>query len=163
MAFTLKKRRRALRAPLTRPVRVRQGEAERSGRGIEVGVGGMSLWVHPAPTAGQVITLVFSLPNSLRPITAMAEVVWATPAAGERKSGRMGVRFVALPREDREEIRAYVNRLAKHYRDLHILLAMNQWKMDQIRDLTTRAHLDGYRDIKDLKDKVRRAMDGFRL
>lgn len=163
MAFTLKKRRHALRAPLTRPVRVRQGEAERSGRGIEVGVGGMSLWVHPLPAAGQVVTLIFSLPNSLRPITAMAEVVWATPAAGERKSGRTGVRFVALPREDREEIRAYVNRLAKHYRDLHILLAMNQWKMDQIRVLTARAHLDSYRDIKDLKDKVRRAMDGFRL
>ena len=163
MAFTIKKRRHAPRAPLARPVSVRAGTAEQVGRGIEVGIGGMSLWVNPAPPKGQMVTLSFFLPASPRQITAMAEVVWATPPVEGRKASRMGVRFVALSREERDEIRAFVNRLARHYRDLNMLLAMNEWKLDQIKALTAKALVDGYRDIKELKDKVRKAMDGFRL
>jgi c-di-GMP-binding flagellar brake protein YcgR len=163
MGFTVKKRRQAFRAPLNRPVQIKHGSAELPGRGIEVGIGGMSLWVNESLPKNGMVTVMFNLPASARQIVAMSEVVWSNPPIDGSRSGKIGVRFVALPREQREEIRAFVNRQAKHYRDLHMLLAMNEWKMEKLRELTAQAHLDAYRDIKDLKDRVRKAMDGFRL
>lgn len=163
MSFRLKKRRRAPRAPLNRPVRIKIGERERNGRSIEVGIGGMSLWLDRAPGKGRMVTLYFNLPGSPQRITAMAEVAWSRPAVGGGRKGQMGVRFVALPRDERERIRTYVTHLARHYRDLHIMLAMNRWKLDRVMELTEAAHMPPYRDIKELKDRVKKAMDGFRL
>jgi hypothetical protein len=162
MAFTLKKRRKVPRAPLNRPVLVKSGEREFTGRGIEVGVGGMSLWLDNLPRT-PMLTVHFSLPGSSRRITAMAERVWTRPAAGEGRAAQLGVRFVALPRDEREEIRTYVTKLARCYRDLHILLAMNEWKLDRVQTLTQAAHIAAYRDMKELKERVQKAMDGFRL
>ena len=163
MSFRLKKRRRTPRAPLNRPVRVKIGSKENNGRGIEVGIGGMSLWMEPVPKKGQMVTVTFSLPGSARQIIAMSEVAWSTPAVAKQKKGRMGIRFVALPRDEREEIRSFVTKLARHYRDLHIMLAMNQWKMDRLKELTEAACVPAYSDLKELKERVKKAMDGFRL
>jgi Tfp pilus assembly protein PilZ len=163
MSFRLKKRRRAPRAPLSRPVQIRLAEREIVGRGIEVGIGGMSIWLEGPPDKGKMVTVTFSLPGVARRITAMSEVAWAKPAAPGKRNGRIGIRFVALPRDEREEIRTFVTRLARHYRDLHIMLAMNQWKLDRVKQLTEAAHIPAYRDVKELKERVKRAMDGFRL
>lgn len=163
MSFRLKKRRSTPRAPLNRPVRVKVGDKERQGRGIEVGVGGMSLWLDAVPQKGQMVTVSFSLPNSAKQITAMSEVAWSKSGSSSQKRGRMGIRFVALPRDEREEIRSFVTRLARHYRDLHIMLAMNQWKLDRLKELTDAACVPPYSDVKELKERVKKAMDGFRL
>jgi uncharacterized protein (TIGR02266 family) len=162
MAFHLRKRRKAARAPLNRPVQIQKDQRKFMAKGAEVGVGGMSMWTDKPPKKGQMITVNFSLPGSARRITAMSEVVWSKPPSGGNRTGRMGIRFIALSRDDRDEIRSFVTRLAKHYRDLHILLAMNKWKMDRLKELTKRAHLTSYRDIKELKQRVSKAMDGFR-
>jgi len=162
MAFTLKKRRKAPRAPLNRPIAITAAGQELKGRGIEVGIGGMSLWIDRLPAA-TVLTVTFSLPGSARRITAMGERVWARPAAADRRPAQLGLRFVALPRDEREEIRTFVTKLSRHYRDLHILLAMNEWKLDRIQDLVKVAHIPAFRDMKDLKERVQKAMDGFRL
>lgn len=163
MTFRLKKRRRVPRAPLNRPVEIKVEDKARKGRGIEVGIGGMSIWLEKPPHEGQMVTVTFSLPASARRITAMAEVAWVKPAPEGKRNGRIGIRFVALPRDEREEIRTFVTRLARHYRDLHIMLAMNQWKLERIKELTEAAHVPAYRDVKELKDRVKKAMDGFRL
>ena len=163
MSFRLKKRRSTPRAPLNRPVRVKVGNKEYQGRGIEVGIGGMSLWIGPVPDKGRMVTVTFSLPSSARQITAMSEVAWSTSNIAKGKKGRMGIRFVALPRDEREEIRSFVTRLARHYRDLHIMLAMNQWKLDRLKELTDAACVPPYSDVKELKERVKKAMDGFRL
>jgi len=163
MTFRLKKRRKVPRAPLNRPVQVKVGNGTRNGRGIEVGIGGMSIWIEKPPDKGKMVTVTFSLPSSACRITAMAEVAWVTQAPEGKRNGRMGIRFVALPRDEREEIRSFVTRLARHYRDLHIMLAMNQWKLDRIKELTEAAHVPAYRDVKELKERVKKAMDGFRL
>jgi len=162
MAFTLKKRRKAPRAPLNRPIEVTVGGQQIKGRGIEVGIGGMSLWLDRVPEAA-VINVTFSLPGSAHRITAMCERMWSCPPAGERRSAQLGVRFVALSRDEREEIRIYVTKLARTYRDLHILLAMNEWKLDRVQELVRVAHIPAFRDLKDLKERVQKAMDGFRL
>ena len=162
MAFHLRKRRQAPRAPLNRPVQVQVDGRKRMSKGVEVGVGGMSVWTDQVLEKGSMVTLTFTLPGSAHNITAMAEVAWCKPPPAGKRSGRMGVRFVALPREEREHIRSYVNRLAKHYRDLHILLAMNKWKMERLKELTKRVNLTSYRDIQELKELVNKAMDGFR-
>lgn len=163
MGFRLKKRRRAPRAPLSRPVQVKLADQETTGRGIEVGIGGMSIWLEGPPEQGKMVTVTFHLPGCARRITAMSEVAWSMPAAAGKRNGRIGIRFVALPREEREEIRSFVTRLARHYRDLHIMLAMSQWKLDRVKSLTESAHIPAYRDIKELKERVQKAMDGFRL
>ncbi|MBN2495117.1 MAG: PilZ domain-containing protein [Deltaproteobacteria bacterium] len=163
MAFHLKRRRKAPRAPLNRAVQFKMGSEELSGRGIEVGVGGMSIWAERVPDKGSMVTLRFSLPGSARQVTAMAEVVWSRSPAGGKRNGSMGVKFIALPRDERNEIRSFVTRMARQYRDLHILLAMNEWKMERLKELTEAAHLSSYRDIKELKEKIKKAMDGFRL
>lgn len=139
------------------------GSKDSSGRGIEVGIGGMSLWMEAVAKKGQMVTVTFSLPGSARQITAMSEVAWATAGAARQKKGRMGIRFIALPRDEREEIRSFVTRLARHYRDLHIMLAMNQWKLDRLKELTEAACVPPYSDVKELKERVKKAMDGFRL
>lgn len=162
MAFHLRKRRKAPRAPLNRPVQILQEKNKYMAKGAEVGIGGMSMWTDKVVDQGKMVTITFSLPGSARRITAMSEVVWSKPPASGSRSGRMGVRFIALSREEREEIRTFVTRLAKNYRDLHILLAMNKWKMDRLKELTKRVHLTSYRDIKELKRRVSKAMDGFR-
>jgi len=162
MAFHLRKRRRVPRAPMNRPVQVQAGDNTLMGKGIETGIGGMSLWLDQPPEKGSMVTVSFSLPGSARSITAMSEVVWSQPRSQGKRVGRMGVRFVALPREERQEIRGFVNRLAKNYRDLHILLAMNEWKMERLKELTRRVGVTSYRDLKDLKARVAKAMDGFR-
>ena len=163
MGFRVKKRRRTPRAPLSRPVEIKAGRREALGRGIEVGIGGMSIWVEKPPEKGQMVTVTFSLPGSARRITAMSEVAWLQPAPKGKRNGRIGIRFIALPRDEREEIRSFVTHLARHYRDLHIMLAMNQWKLDRVKELTDAAHLPPYRDMKELKDRIKKAMDGFRL
>ncbi len=163
MGFRLKKRRRVPRAPLNRPVEVKIERREVMGRGIEVGIGGMSVWLESPPDKGKMVTVTFSLPGSARRITAMSEVAWNRPPVSGKRIGRMGIRFVALPRDERAEIRTFVTRLARHYRDLHIMLAMNQWKLDRVKKLTDEAHVQPYRDIKELKERVKKAMDGFRL
>lgn len=162
MAYHLHKRRKAPRAPLNRPVQLQAGKHKLVCRGIEVGSGGMSLWSEKAFQPDTMVTVSFSLPASATTITAMARVAWCRQPASARSLARLGMQFVALSREERENIRSFVNRLAKNYRDLHILLAMNQWKMDQLQQLARRANLDSYRDVQDLKKKVAKAMDGFR-
>jgi Tfp pilus assembly protein PilZ len=162
MAYHLRKRRKTPRAPLSRPVQFELEGTKHMGKGVEVGVGGMSVWADKIPSKGKMITVNFSLPGSPRRIIAMAEIAWSKPAVKGKRMGRMGVRFVALPREERDEIRSFVTRLAKHYRDLHILLAMNEWKMERLRELAKRANLTSYRDVKELKERVTKAMDGFR-
>lgn len=162
MAYHLRKRRKTPRAPLNRPVQFELEGTKHMGKGVEVGIGGMSVWSDKTPSKGKMVTVNFSLPGSPRRIIAMAEVAWSKPAIKGRRMGRMGVRFVALPREERSEIRSFVTRLAKHYRDLHILLAMNEWKMERLRELAKRANLTSYRDVKELKERVTKAMDGFR-
>jgi Tfp pilus assembly protein PilZ len=162
MAYHLRKRRRAPRAPLNRPVEFKVDSSKHVGKGVEVGVGGMSIWTDKVYEKEKMCTITFSLPGSARRITAMAKVAWSKAPPEGRRKGRMGLQFVALPREEREEIRSFVNRLAKNYRDLHIMLSMNKWKMDRLKQLTKRVHLSSYRDIQELKKKVSKAMDGFR-
>lgn len=162
MAYHLRKRRKTPRAPLNRPVQFELDGKKHMGKGLEVGIGGMSVWSDKIPSKGKMVTVNFSLPGSAKRIVAMAEVAWSKPPAKGKRKGRMGVRFVALPREERSEIRSFVTRLAKHYRDLHILLAMNKWKMDRLRELAKKANLGSYRDVKELKARVTKAMDGFR-
>lgn len=162
MAYHLRKRRKAPRAPLNRPVELRVESKKTVGKGIEVGVGGMSVWCEKIFDKEVMVTLTFSLPGSAKRITAMAKVAWTKPPPAGKKTGRMGVQFVALPREERDEIRSFVNRLAKNYRDLHIMLSMNKWKMERLKQLTRRLHLSSYRDIQELKRRVNKAMDGFR-
>jgi hypothetical protein len=163
VAYSIKKRRHAIRAPLIRPVQVNLGDKQVMGQGIEVGTSGMSLWMNEVPEKGKMVTLSFFLPSNSRHILAMSEVSWRQPPIPDVRAGKVGVRFVALPREEREEIRSFINRIAKLYRDLNILLAKDDWKMEQVRAITEAAFVGSYRDIKDLKDKVRRAMDGLRL
>jgi len=162
MAYHLRKRRRAPRAPLNRPVELSIDGSKHMCKGVEVGIGGMSVWTDKILEKNSMVTVTFSLPGSVRRITAMTKVAWAKPPASGKKNGRMGIQFVALPREERDEIRSFVNRLAKNYRDLHIMLSMNKWKMDRLKKLTKRVHLSSYRDIQELKEKVSKAMDGFR-
>ncbi|HUU02474.1 MAG TPA: PilZ domain-containing protein [Myxococcota bacterium] len=162
MAYHLRKRRKAPRAPLNRPVELSVESKKHVGKGIEVGVGGMSIWCEKVYQSDVMVTLTFSLPGSARRITAMAKVAWIKAPAAGKKTGRMGVQFVALPREERDEIRSFVNRLAKNYRDLHIMLSMNKWKMERLKQLTSSLHLSSYRDIQELKRRVSKAMDGFR-
>lgn len=162
MAYHLRKRRKTPRAPLNRPVQFELDGKKHMGKGLEVGIGGMSVWSDTIPDKGKMVTVNFSLPGSARRIIAMSEVAWSKPPVRGKRKGRMGVRFVALPREERGLIRSFVTRLAKHYRDLHILLAMNKWKMERLRELAKKANLGSYRDIKELKARVTKAMDGFR-
>ena len=162
MAYHLRKRRKTPRAPLNRPVQFEFDGKKHMGKGVEVGVGGMSVWSDKIPSRGNMVTVNFSLPGSPKRIVAMAEVAWSKPAIKGKRKGRMGVKFVALPREERGEIRSFVTRLAKHYRDLHILLAMNKWKLERLRELAKKANLTSYRDVKELKERVTKAMGGFR-
>ena len=162
MAYHLRKRRQAPRAPLNRPVEFNADGKKNMGKGIEVGIGGMSAWTEKVHEQDAMVTVTFSLPGSARRITAMSKVAWVKAAATGKRASRIGVKFVALPREERDEIRSFVNRLAKNYRDLHIMLSMNKWKMDRLKILTKRLHLGSYRDIKELKKRVIKAMDGFR-
>ncbi|MBW1872326.1 MAG: PilZ domain-containing protein, partial [Deltaproteobacteria bacterium] len=119
-------------------------------------------WTEKIHEKDAMVTVTFSLPGSARRITAMSKVAWVKAAPTGKRTSRIGVKFVALPREERDEIRSFVNRLAKNYRDLHIMLSMNKWKMDRLKILTKRLHLGSYRDIKELKKRVIKAMDGFR-
>jgi c-di-GMP-binding flagellar brake protein YcgR len=161
MAFHLQKRRRAHRAPLNRPVQISGTGGGQTARGIEVSTGGMSLWMQSQPKAGSMVTVNFTLPGSAFQITAMARVVWEK-AAGGKGWYKAGLQFVALPREERNIIGSYVNKLARCYRDLHILLSMNKWKFEQLQELARQANLESFRDVQDLKQKVARALDGFR-
>ena len=162
MAYHLRKRRQAPRAPLNRPVELIVDGKKAMGKGVEVGTGGLSAWMETPHKKNVMVTVRFSLPGSMRRITAMARVAWSKAPGAGKTTGRLGLQFVALPREEREDIRSFVNRLAKQYRDLHIMLAMNKWKMDKLKDLTKQLNLSSYRDVKELKKKVTKAMDGFR-
>ena len=147
---------------MNKPVQLRLKEKISAGRGIEVGVGGMSLWLDHEIAQGAMVTLGFILPRAAKRITAMAEVMWCKPAGSNRRKAQVGVKFVALQRDERALIRSFVTKRTRHYRDLHIMLAMNEWKMEKLKELTKAAGLTTYRDIKELKTKIRKAMAGFR-
>ncbi len=162
MAYHLQKRRHAQRAPLNRPVELMAGGRALIARGVEVGTGGMSVWCEKQIQAGEMVTVNFHLPGSASQLTAMARVAWQKPAPGGQAWWRIGLQFVALPREERQLLRSFILKLARNYRDLHILLSMNKWKLEQLQELARKAHLSSFRDVQDLKKKVARAMDGFR-
>lgn len=162
MAYHLQKRRRAQRAPLNRPVEMSVGRGKMIARGIEVGTGGMSVWCEKQLQIGEMVTVSFSLPASAIQLTAMARVVWQKPAPAGQAWWRIGLQFVVLPREERQLLRSFILKLARNYRDLHILLSMNKWKLEQLQELARKAHLSSFRDVQDLKRKVAKAMDGFR-
>ncbi|RME24177.1 MAG: hypothetical protein D6806_10030 [Deltaproteobacteria bacterium] len=162
MSLQRRGRRSALRAPLNRPVKFAQGGKEFEGKGIEVGTGGMSLWCTEPLPAGTMTTVSFTIPGRSIAITAMARVVWSRQPARGRKFGRMGLQFVALERRDRQAIHSFVNKLARNYRDLHIMLSTNKWQLEQLRQLASKARLEGFSDVQELKRRVARALEGFR-
>ncbi len=147
---------------MNKPIQLKLKKKTSMGRGIEVGVGGMSLWLDDEIERGAMVTLGFILPRAAKRIIAMAEVMWCKPASSNRRKARVGVKFIALQRDERALIRAFVTKRARHYRDLHIMLAMNEWKMEKLKELTKAAGLTSYRDIKELKTKIQKAMAGFR-
>lgn len=162
MAFHLSRRRRSHRAPFNRRVQIKNADSKSDCRSLNISMAGMALTTESMPKEGTVFTLTFSLPGSIQRIAAMSEVAWTRKLGKSKRKYKVGLRFIALGREEREEIDSFVKRLERSYRDLHFLLSKDQWQLEQIHKLAERSYLTPYKDTQELKKRVNRAMDGFR-
>ncbi|MGH7739512.1 MAG: PilZ domain-containing protein [bacterium] len=68
---------------------------------LDASLGGMLLGGQPELNAGDTVTLKFSLPNTLTPLSAFAQVAWVNTAGA-------GLRFLSMPEEDRKALDVYL-------------------------------------------------------
>jgi len=97
-----RERRRNLRIPIQIPVRFGKGQTAMT---IDLSEGGLAVQVSRKSIQGD-LRLSFAIPDSDAVITADAQVAW------ESNTGQTGVRFVDLPSESRQQLKAWLNRNA---------------------------------------------------
>jgi CheY-like chemotaxis protein len=97
-----RERRRNLRIPIQIPVRFGRGQTAMT---IDLSEGGLAVQVPRKSIQGD-LRLSFTIPDSDAVITADAQVAW------ESNTGQTGVRFVDLPSESRQQLKAWLNRNA---------------------------------------------------
>lgn len=99
----LEERRRYLRVPFKNPVACASGEKKGSGQGVNLSITGLLVALAPGPAVGTEVTLEFSLPGGQK--LALAAVV-----ARLGPGGQVGLKFVKPNPEQRELLKAYVDR-----------------------------------------------------
>lgn len=97
-----RERRRNLRIPIQIPVRFGKGQTAMT---IDLSEGGLAVKVPRKSIQGD-LRLSFTIPDSDAVITADAQVAW------ESNTGQTGIRFVDLPSESRQQLKAWLNRNA---------------------------------------------------
>ena len=97
-----RERRRNLRIPIQIPVNFSKGQRAMT---IDLSEGGLAVQV-PFRTIQGDLRLSFTIPDSNTQITTNAQVAW------ESNNGQTGVRFVDLPSESRQHLKAWLNRNA---------------------------------------------------
>jgi len=99
----LRERRRHFRCPIAIPVSVQQkGHAPVYGETSDISEGGMALRLLTELTPGGEARVQFTLPHTLAPIRAQAEVCWRS------ETGQAGLHFLALSSRDSSELQQWV-------------------------------------------------------
>jgi c-di-GMP-binding flagellar brake protein YcgR len=86
------------------PLSIRKKE-EKTIRGNDISLGGVSLAADQALNLGTTLKLEFALPTRSDLISAFADVIWANP------SGR-GLKFIAIKEEDQKTLKDYIAKIS---------------------------------------------------
>jgi hypothetical protein len=73
----------------------------KSAETVDASMGGMLLGGQPELSAGDMVTLKFSVPARQAPLSAFAKVAWVNASGA-------GVNFVSMPEEDRKALDLYL-------------------------------------------------------
>src|SRR5437588_978552 len=95
-----RERRRNLRIPIQIPVSFSKGQRAMT---IDLSEGGMAVQVPRRSIQGG-LRLSFTIPDSNEVISTDAQVAW------ESNTGQTGIRFIDLPSESRQQLKAWLNR-----------------------------------------------------
>jgi hypothetical protein len=104
------------RVPFVRRCRVEWGSGPQDAVCCNISTEGVYLVIHPIPPVGERVVLRFELPGNEIPIVVEAEVCWENSAQLHKVHSLppgCGLRFLGLPRSDRERI----GDLVKEYRE----------------------------------------------
>ncbi len=80
-------------------------ELEKSGRVLDLGIGGIRVACARPPAVGASLVLALSLPSAWEPLELPAEVRWA-------KAGEFGAEFGAIAASSEAALRTLISRLA---------------------------------------------------
>jgi len=99
--FMQRERRRYFRMPVELPVVLRFGQGEYRVTTCNVSEGGMALQAPLSLPVSGLSKVQFSLPDTGAFIDSKGEITW-------RDSGRMGIRFVELPQQSRDQLEKWI-------------------------------------------------------
>ncbi|MDF1535027.1 MAG: response regulator [bacterium] len=97
------------RVPTHLPSNVRHGERELDAWIHTISVGGLFIEIDPPPESGEVLDIVFSLPQRSSTIRSMVQVRWSGRVRADGASG-VGVQFLDIEETDKAAIGDYVEK-----------------------------------------------------
>ena len=159
MAASYRQVRQYERAPIReRGTMVVNGESH-AGMVSRIGGGGLFFETNLPLTKGQTVLLRFRLACLEEPLVVKGEVRWVSGPGGTPEG--VGVAFIDLDARKRQQIVEFVAERGNVLCEVDEMLDTSDLDLPQLRALLAKVDLDGADSLEEVRDRVKKGLDGF--